>query len=54
MSNLNTVYATPNTTITNNDPTMTGEIALAHLNEFPDYYPRLSKMEKGVKIDWKK
>jgi hypothetical protein len=25
---------------------MTGKIALAHLNEFPDYYTRLYKMER--------
>jgi hypothetical protein len=25
---------------------MTGKIALAHLNEFPDYYTRLEKMER--------
>jgi len=25
---------------------MTEKIALAHLNEFPDYYTRLGKMEK--------
>ncbi|GBE05761.1 hypothetical protein BMS3Abin10_01396 [bacterium BMS3Abin10] len=25
---------------------MTGKIALAHLNEFPDYYTRLTKMEE--------
>jgi hypothetical protein len=24
---------------------VTGKIALAHLNEFPDYYTRLQKME---------
>jgi hypothetical protein len=24
---------------------VTGKIALAHLNEFPDYYARLQKME---------
>ncbi len=24
---------------------LTGKIALAHLNEFPDYYNRLQKME---------
>lgn len=24
----------------------TGKIALAHLNEFPDYYTRLTLMEK--------
>ncbi|MBA7668442.1 hypothetical protein ES703_76552 [subsurface metagenome] len=34
------------TNVTNDDPTMTGKIALAHLNEFPDYYTRLEKMEK--------
>lgn len=33
------------TNITNDDPIMTGKIALAHLNEFPDYYARLKKME---------
>jgi len=36
----------PNTNVTNDDPLMTGKIALAHLNEFPDYYTRLEKMEK--------
>ena len=36
----------PHTNVTNDDPTMTGKIALAHLNEFPDYYTRLDKMEK--------
>ncbi len=36
----------PQTNITNDDPIMTGKIALAHLNEFPDYYTRLDKMEK--------
>ena len=34
------------TNVTNDDPVMTGKIALAHLNEFPDYYTRLEKMEK--------
>ena len=34
------------TNVTNDDPMMTGKIALAHLNEFPDYYDRLEKMEK--------
>ena len=34
---------------TNDDPVMTGKIALAHLNEFPDYYTRLDKMEKEAK-----
>ena len=36
----------PHTNVTDDDPIMTGKIALAHLNEFPDYYTRLDKMEK--------
>ena len=36
----------PVTNVTNDDPLQTGKIALAHLNEFPDYYTRLAKMEK--------
>lgn len=36
----------PHTNITNDDPVLTGKIALAHLNEFPDYYTRLYKMEQ--------
>jgi hypothetical protein len=36
----------PHTNVTNDDPIITGKIALAHLNEFPDYYTRLDKMEK--------
>jgi hypothetical protein len=35
----------PTTDVTHDDPTVTGKIALAHLNEFPDYYTRLAKME---------
>lgn len=31
--------------VTNCDPILTGKIAQAHLNELPDYYTRLSKME---------
>ena len=34
------------TNVTNDDPIMTGKIALAHLNEFPDYYTRLDIMER--------
>ena len=34
------------TNVTNDDPIMTGKIALAHLNEFADYYDRLEKMEQ--------
>jgi len=36
----------PHTNVTDDDPMMTGKIALAHLNEFADYYTRLDKMEK--------
>jgi len=35
----------PKTDVTHDDPITTGKIALAHLNEFPDYYSRLAKME---------
>lgn len=43
----------PNTNVTNDDPLMTGKITLAHLNEFPDYYDRLDKMEKEAEEFWK-
>jgi hypothetical protein len=33
------------TNVTQDDEVLTGKIALAHLNEFPDYYTRLQKME---------
>jgi Protein of unknown function (DUF5661) len=33
------------TNVTQNDEVLTGKIALAHLNEFPDYHTRLQKME---------
>ncbi len=36
----------PHTNVTDDDPLITGKIALAHLNEFPDYYTRLEKMEE--------
>ena len=35
-----------NTNVTDDDPLMTGKIALAHLNELPDYYTRLEEMEE--------
>lgn len=35
----------PLTNVSNDDLLITGKIALAHLNEFPDYYTRLKKME---------
>jgi hypothetical protein len=34
------------TNVTDDDPVITGKIALAHLNEFADYYTRLEKMER--------
>ena len=37
------------TNVTNDDELTTGKIALAHLNEFPDYYTRLQKMESQAK-----
>ena len=37
------------TNVTEDDPVVTGKIALAHLNEFPDYYTRLERMEKEAK-----
>jgi hypothetical protein len=39
----------PATNVTGNDPVVTGKIALAHLNEFPDYYTRLERMEEQAK-----
>jgi hypothetical protein len=44
----------PKTNVTNNDPLMTGKIALAHLNEFSDYYTRLEKLEKEADEYWGK
>ena len=40
------------TNVTNDDPLMTGKIALAHLNEFPDYYSRLLELEKEAEKYW--
>lgn len=42
----------PSTDVTGNDPILTGKIALAHLNEFPDYYTRLAKMEAEAEQYW--
>jgi Protein of unknown function (DUF5661) len=35
----------PETNVTDDDPMVTGKIALAHLRELPDYYTRLAIME---------
>jgi len=44
----------PNTNVTDDDPLITGKIALAHLNEFADYYTRLEKMEHEADEFWGK
>jgi len=36
----------PKTNVTDDDPIVTSKIALAHLNEFSDYYTRLEKTER--------
>ncbi len=40
------------TNVTNDDELMTGKIAWAHLNEFPDYYTRLDKLETEADAYW--
>ncbi len=42
----------PETNVTNDDLTLTGKIALAHLKEFPDYYTRLDRMEAEADEYW--
>jgi hypothetical protein len=44
----------PATNVTNDNLLVTGKIALAHLNEFPDYYIRLEKMEEEAHEFWRK
>ncbi len=44
----------PDTNVSNDDPVTTGKIALAHLNEFPDYYDRLEEMEEEAEKFWEK
>jgi len=44
----------PETNVTNDDPLLTGKIALAHLKEFPDYYTRLLKLETEADEFWAK
>ena len=41
------------TNVTNDNPLKTGKIALAHLNEFPDYYKRLNRLEAQADKFWK-
>jgi len=42
----------PATNVTDDNALVTGKIALAHLNEFPDYYTRLEKMEEEGEKYW--
>jgi hypothetical protein len=37
--------------MTDDDPVVTGKIALAHLNEFPEDYTRLERMEEQAKCE---
>ena len=43
----------PKTDVTEDDWNITGKIALAHLNEFPDYYTRLAVLEREAAADKK-
>ena len=42
----------PKTNVTEDDWNITGKIALAHLNEFPDYYSRLAVLEREAADHW--
>ncbi|MFH1444491.1 MAG: DUF5661 family protein [Candidatus Peregrinibacteria bacterium] len=42
----------PQTNVTNDDPVLTGKIALAHLREMADYYTRLYEMEQEGEAYW--
>ena len=42
----------PATNVSDDDEITTGKIALAHLNEFPDYYTRLAAMESEAERYW--
>jgi hypothetical protein len=44
----------PQVNVTDDDPMITGKIALAHLNEYPDYYTRLDKLEAEAEDYWSK
>ena len=43
----------PQTNVTDDDVIITAKIARAHLNEFPDYYTRLAKMEAEAEAEAK-
>lgn len=42
----------PATNVTDDDELVTGKIACAHLNEYPDYYTRLAQMEAEAERYW--
>ena len=42
----------PATNVSDDDELTTGKIAWAHLNEFPDYYTRLQRMEAEAEQYW--
>lgn len=42
----------PATNVSDDDELTTGKIAWAHLNEFPDYYTRLARMEAEAERFW--
>ena len=42
----------PETNVTNDDTSLTGKIAWAHLKEFSDYYTRLDKLEAEADVFW--
>jgi len=43
----------PETNVTNDDLSLTGKIAWAHLKEYPDYYTRLDALEVEAEVYWK-
>ncbi len=42
------------TNVTNDNLKLTGEIVIAHLLEYPDYYKRLEKLESQAEKYWDK
>ena len=48
-----TKYGMKQTNVTNDDPTYTAMIVIAHVTEIPDYYERLYDMEKIGDDYWK-
>lgn len=43
----------PLTNVTDNDLVLTAMITIAHINEFPNYYAKLKKMEQELETQWK-